>query len=1085
MKTLLGANIQLISTLEQLNAAVEEVKDFPLLSVDTETCMKWTLAEEAEGKPPGIDHNRIKLRSIQFGDTNIVYVLDCALVPNWLDSTLPSLLIGSQMKVAHNSSFERKCFLNVGIDLKNLCCTMISEQLLFQGLLMKRPSLVEVAEKYCGIEMPKEVRDTFVYEQEVLPLREEQIEYAANDVDLLIPIFQIQKRELEALNLWKVAKFEYAVRAVFDKMELRGVKVDTVLWQKIYDDFAIEHEQIKSELFQQFRADAVIRWEQTLHAREAIRALWETVLDDPTASPERREEAQKELDKLPSWLKKRSNPEGKREPKKTAMWHFDKVLTSAMQMKEVFALNGIEVTDTNERTLLTAKYFKWGDLSLPNYPTRGIKMIENLLTFRELDKRLTTYGPGWLRYSSPVSQRIHPEYDTIKETARTGCQRPNIQNVPKRGSGTIYRTAFVPGDGNVFVVSDYSQIELRMAAEHSQDKAMLDAFKSGEDFHTVTASMMFHIPLEEFLAHKDEKEYKDKRRAAKAVNFGIIFGIGPKKLSEQITFDSGILCKQEEAQSYLSRYATSYPQLMQWLRKQEQVGQHTLCAYTKLGHRRQFTPLPKPLFQPKGSARYAEYEEAKKAYTMRMGGIGRESKNTPIQGCILGYNRILVAGEGYQTIESLVNRTDVQVWDGQQYVRADVLPSGLKQRTKVTLWDGNTIECSPDHKFWITDVNGRSRWVRAEDLVPNRHYVQLTDAVPDFECSVAIPERLSVQPSFKNISLNQFQNTHDLGVFLGRVASDGSVNKRGVTTVMVAEHEENIMPEVTRLISELGYYGYAIRETDLQPKRFHNYVLRSTQLVEQLLNMGIKSRVPDPLWSTKEGLRGYLRGMFDGDGTVNQDGATLCFGKEHTHLKWAQEIQQALFLFAIRSRVNCPNGRVNVRILKADMPKFATEIGFMNVVKQHKALAVTPGDRDANGGVSKIYGRSIRVKSVEVTDDWVEMYDVCDSDTHQFMCQGLVTHNTAACVAKTAMLKLEQILGKYNAGMVAFIHDEIVVECPKENAEEVLGIVKRTMVNAGRQFMEHCPCEVDAHIAMNWLADEDVDLDSLDDFLDE
>lgn len=642
-KTTAGADIVLVDTLPALTQAAQDIANNNpgYFGFDVETWQRWTLAEEAEGKA-AIDYNRIGLRSMQFGRTDVVYVIDCARLPNWKDCTEYVQLLTNDAiwKVAHNKSFEYKVMLKAaGIEIRALACTMHAESLLFLGILPKKPSLAELVEKYCGLVMEKDVRDSFVTERECLPLRDEQILYAANDVDVLMTIFAEQRKQLDDAKLWEVLLFEWKTRRCFDRIELRGIRVDTQRWQELYETALSEHAAIQAQLYSTFRADAVVRWENKLLAREAERTLILDELASGTLSDADRAVLETRLKELPTWYKVRPNKQtGKLEPKKTAMWNFDKVLTSAMQMKEVFALNGIEVTDTNERTLLRQKYFQWqGKETWANYPARGIAMIDQLLKFRELDKRLSTYGPTWLRHTSPVTGKVHAEYDILKETARTGCQRPNVQNVPKRGSGTVYRTAFVPDEGNVFVVSDYSQIELRVAADFSGDPAMIAAFNSGADFHTATAALMFKIPVQELadrIAAKDKKAV-DMRRAAKSVNFGIIFGIGRKKLSEQITFDSGVVCTEDEAAKFLQSYKESFPTLMKYLKDKEQYGQERFVTFTCLGHRRMFTPPVRP-YRPvnanKDSEAWRAFVEADEKYKRRMGGIGRESKNTPIQG---------------------------------------------------------------------------------------------------------------------------------------------------------------------------------------------------------------------------------------------------------------------------------------------------------------------------------------------------------------------------------------------------------------------------------------------------------------------
>ena len=244
----------------------------------------------------------------------------------------------------------------------------------------------------------------------------------------------------------------------------------------------------------------------------------------------------------------------------------------------------------------------------------------------------------------------------------------------------------------------------------------------------------------------------------------------------------------------------------------------------------------------------------------------------------------------------------------------------------------------------------------------------------------------------------------------------------------------------------------------------HGLTVSALGLCRQLSASGIKTRVPDFAWQSSRLLAGYLRGMFDGDGTVTPDGPALCFGRGARHRDWAREIQQALLLLGVRSRINICADRINVCVLKRDSAVFARRIGFMNPAKQAKAERIAPGQQD---GV--IYGRAARVKCVEVTDAWVEMYDVVDSDTGRFMANGLVTHNSSADIIKRALRLLHDRLKGTGAQVVNVVHDEVVVECPAGEAEEFAGVVEQAMCAAGEEYVRKVPVKVEAQPTDEWV----------------
>ncbi|HEX8685240.1 MAG TPA: DNA polymerase, partial [Pyrinomonadaceae bacterium] len=194
------------------------------------------------------------------------------------------------------------------------------------------------------------------------------------------------------------------------------------------------------------------------------------------------------------------------------------------------------------------------------------------------------------------------------------------------------------------------------------------------------------------------------------------------------------------------------------------------------------------------------------------------------------------------------------------------------------------------------------------------------------------------------------------------------------------------------------------------------------------------------------------------------DGPALCFGQGARHLGWAREIQQALLLLGVRSRINVCADRINVCVLKRDSALFAVRIGFMNPLKQAKVERVVSDQRDG-----AIYGRGARVKSVEVTDTRVEMYDVVDSDTGRFMANGLITHNSSADIIKRALRLLHDRLRGTEARVVNVVHDEVVVECPEAEAEGFTEAVEEAMCAAGEEYVRAVPIKVEAAVTDEWV----------------
>lgn len=204
-------------------------------------------------------------------------------------------------------------------------------------------------------------------------------------------------------------------------------------------------------------------------------------------------------------------------------------------------------------------------------------VVEKILEHRTLSKLLRTYIDSLLTSISPVTNRIHPQFhQAVAATGRLTSQDPNLQNIPIRDPlGVKLRSAFEPEPGFLFVGADYSQLELRIMAHLSGDPALLSAFKQGEDLHRKTASELFHVPMEAVTP--------ELRRQAKTINFGLIYGMGPPRLAEELNVSL------TEAEEILRRYFSRYPGVRRY--QEEMVRTAEKLGYvTTILHRKRWIP---------------------------------------------------------------------------------------------------------------------------------------------------------------------------------------------------------------------------------------------------------------------------------------------------------------------------------------------------------------------------------------------------------------------------------------------------------------------------------------------------------------
>ena len=228
-------------------------------------------------------------------------------------------------------------------------------------------------------------------------------------------------------------------------------------------------------------------------------------------------------------------------------------------------------------------------------------IIEKILEYRQITKLNSTYVEGMLPFINPKTKRIHTFFhQTVTATGRISSTEPNLQNIPTRTElGKNLRKVFKAKEGNVFIDADYSQIELRILAHMSNDKIMVEAFNNDDDIHSICASRIFKVPLEEVT--------KELRSKAKAVNFGIVYGISDFGLAEQ----TGI--RRKEAKQYIDQYLEEYHGIKEFMNEVIEETKQKGYVETLFGRRR-YIP-----------------EMKSSNYMVRKFGE-RAAMNTPIQG---------------------------------------------------------------------------------------------------------------------------------------------------------------------------------------------------------------------------------------------------------------------------------------------------------------------------------------------------------------------------------------------------------------------------------------------------------------------
>ena len=499
----------LVSTTAALEELIAAAAGQPVIGLDTETT--------------GLDPLKSRVRLMQVATPQGAYVIDLFRFQALSHPGFRHIFTAPQpVKVLHNAKFDLKMLLyHFDLEVRGVFDTMLANQLLDAGRGERSNSLAAVVARYLDQELDKSMQ----LSDWAGELTAEQIEYAAKDAMLLLPLREKMVRELAEARLIDAAKLEFDCVLPLAAMELAGMYLDADCWRGVAAGIEREHEKISADLKREMAA--------------GVPQL--SLFDEPTIN-----------------------------------------LDSPTQVTEALKRMGIPVEGTRGWQLQPLA---------KEYPA-----IEKLLAYRHVQKSLTSYGLDFLKYIHPVSGRVHPDFRQIGAIGgRMSASEPNLQQVPNTKE---YRSCFRAPEGRKLCIADFSQIEIRILADWSQDTALLKALLSGEDLHCATASLMFNIPLEAVT--------KAQRSAAKQLNYGIMYGLGAQGLSFRIDVTL------EEAEVLIKKYFAAYTGVAEWLKEAGNRAVHERENRTRSGRLIYF--------------KYDPNDRSQIAATQRLG------RNAPIQG---------------------------------------------------------------------------------------------------------------------------------------------------------------------------------------------------------------------------------------------------------------------------------------------------------------------------------------------------------------------------------------------------------------------------------------------------------------------
>lgn len=490
-----------------------------LVGLDIETTRAF---EGKYGKLEGLDPYTSKIVMLQIGTLDKQYIIDTRKVnPKKL---LKRLNNRGVTFIGHNLKFEYKHILhNYKIRLENLYDTMIVYQINYCGL-SKNSSLAAVAKELCKIDVPKDVRLSFLTIRET-PFSEDQAIYGAKDIIVPFLIKNSLDYLIEKNDLWETVKVEMSYIKVLGDIEYVGMAFDKVRWLEVAELNKKEFKRLEE-------------------------ALNQYVIDNQHSKF-----FSAQLDLFSTDIKVK------------IQW------TSSAQVIKYFKYLGFcpqAVSKSTKKLTYTVDKKELG-----KYRGEYKPLVDMYVAYKEAEQNITTFGEDFFKYVHPITGRIHSDYRQILNTGRMSSNNPNLQNIPglnpkKPGeehilAATDHRTAFVASLGCKLANADYTGQEQIILANKSLDASLIEFYESGYgDMHSFVASKMF--PELAGLSAKEIKEsHPDKRRDAKAGGFSIIFG----GVGKTIARNQGL--SDEEGEEIYSAFMSAFPGLAKYFEKAKAI----------------------------------------------------------------------------------------------------------------------------------------------------------------------------------------------------------------------------------------------------------------------------------------------------------------------------------------------------------------------------------------------------------------------------------------------------------------------------------------------------------------------------------
>lgn len=739
------------------------------------------------------------------------------------------------VKVAWNYKFDDQIFQKYNIYYRGVCLDgMLAKYLLNEE---KPNDLKSMVRRYLPEYGDYEKQDKF----DKIPWDKKEMEplchYGCQDTDYTLRLMLFFEKKLIDLGLYNIYRnLIMTASRVLTSVEKNGLYVDRAFNQELLDSYLPKIEAAKEAIYNLPKVKKFTKLYNQSKIEKYIAKLEEEIENlDPRVDKRKIQSREQRIANIRAGV---FTTKKELELIRPVSLGSSVDLPQLMYSEEGFNFEVIKKNDsgkpsTDEETLTNLRL----TVKKPDSP-KAI-FLDSLLELRGLEKMYKTYIEGWHKKTQDDG-RLHGRFLIHGTTSgRLSSKEPNAQQIPKTSVDPNIKKQLVAPKGTLYIASDFSQAELRIMAHLSGDETYLNAFNSGQDPHLAIAATKYHVPYEEALKmyedenHPDHKIWKVRRKQAKQIAFGLIYGIGAKLLAVKLSDPkSGIIVTPEEAQKEMDIFFGQHPKLKTFLKKQEKFLRKNGYLVSLFGRKRR---LPQIYSSDRGE----------EAYALRL------SLNFP---CLLPSSQALSKTKGW------VNYEDLKVGDEILAFNRDIGESEWQkvERVNVFDYDGDMIRLktkhldvlsTPDHRWVVTKPNKISKLNKTEVLTSDELY----NSDKPYAIPIRAPHNNQVKARYSDVYV----------AFLGWYLTDGYLKNGNIVRICQSNtanpHKVDIIDSI---MEELGV-EFSRREKNqvIWEIRDPEFVYKLNRLVpERKLNMKLLTRLTNPQLSI------LLENMRLGDG---------------------------------------------------------------------------------------------------------------------------------------------------------------------------------------------------------------------------